>query len=103
MAYVATIRDHGQEVEIGVSRFAPGSQPDSRELAVTVADAWQNRGLELALTRPLIDCARQHGVRRMYAVEFADNAEMRELAHKLGMNARPDPEDASQVVYALAL
>jgi GNAT superfamily N-acetyltransferase len=103
MAYVATIRDHGQEVEIGVSRFTPGSQPDSRELALTVADAWQNQGLEMALTRPLIDFARQHGVRRMYSVEFADNTEMRELAHELGMNAKPDPEDASQIVYSLAL
>ena len=103
MAYVATIREHGQEIEIGVSRFAPGSRPDSRELAITVADAWQNQGLEAALTRPLVEFAKQHGVRRMYSVDFADNTEMRALARELGMSAEPDPDDARQTVYSLAL
>jgi hypothetical protein len=103
MAYIATIHEHGEEIEIGVSRFAPGSKADSRELAVTVADAWQNLGLESALTRPLIEFAKQHGVKRMYSIDFAYDVEMRKLANELGMHAKSDPDDTRQTIYSLAL
>ena len=45
MAFVATVRRDGVETEIGVSRYAPNSRSDAREIAVTVADEWQHKGL----------------------------------------------------------
>jgi hypothetical protein len=45
MAYVATVEEGGQPMPVGVSRFAPGDDGESREIAVTVADDWQHHGL----------------------------------------------------------
>lgn len=103
MAYVATILQHGREMEIGVARYAPDSMPDVREIAVTVADEWRNRGLELILMKPLIEAARSCGVRRLYSVEFSDNDAMRTLAGELGMSARQDPQDPKQTIFSLTL
>ncbi len=53
MAFVATVRDEDREVEIGVGRYAPGSKPDVREMAVTIADEWQHTGIaKLLMDRP---------------------------------------------------
>jgi RimJ/RimL family protein N-acetyltransferase len=103
MAFVATVSENGHEVEIGVSRYAPNASGDVREMAVTVADAWQNKGLGIRLTRQLIQHAREHGVRRLYSMDLADNDAMRHLAKDLGMTAMPDPDDTHQVIYSLTL
>lgn len=103
MAFVATTLEDGQEVEIGVSRYAASSEDNTREMAVAVADAWQQKGLGSQLVNQLIEFARGHGITQLYSVDFADNVAMRELAKGIGMSARRDPEDARQVMYSLAL
>lgn len=103
MAFVATVVEDGREREIGVVRYAPNADGDVREIAVTVADDWQNKGLGTRLARQLIEHAREHGVKRLYSVDLADNAAMRALAHDLRMRAERDPDDACQVIYSLDL
>jgi GNAT superfamily N-acetyltransferase len=103
MAFVATVQEAGAEVEIGVCRYAPDSKADVREMAMTISDEWQRTDLGKLLITHLIAAARQFGVRQLYSLELADNARMRELAHEVGMSARPDPHDAHQVIYSLAL
>jgi acetyltransferase len=103
MAFVATVRNEGREVEIGVCRYAPGSKPDFREMAVTIADDWQHTELARLLMDRLVISAKQYGIRRLYTTELADNQAMRDLAKDLGMAAERDPSDASQVVYSLGL
>jgi RimJ/RimL family protein N-acetyltransferase len=103
MAFIATVRENDHEIGIGVSRYAPNVDGDVREMAVTVADAWQNKGLGTRLARQLIQYAREHGVHRLYSIDLADNAAMRHLASDLGMTARQDPNDPRQVIYSLTL
>ena len=103
MAFVATISQNGTETEIGVSRYAPNANEDVREMAVTVADDWQHQGIGTMLTEKLIEFARDHGVKKLYSVDLADNTSMRQLAKEIGMSARRDPEDAHQVIYSLSL
>jgi hypothetical protein len=103
MAFVATVRDEDREVEIGVCRYAPGSKPDVREMAVTIADEWQHTELAKLLTDHLLIFAKQYGVRQLYAVELADNQVMRNFAKDFGMAAERDPSDAKQVIYSLGL
>jgi GNAT superfamily N-acetyltransferase len=103
MAFVATASENGAETEIGVSRYAPNANEDVREMAVTVADDWQHRGIGTMLTEKLIEFARDHGVKKLYSVDLADNTSMRQLAKEFGMSARRDPEDAHQVIYSLSL
>jgi GNAT superfamily N-acetyltransferase len=103
MAFVATVLENGWEMQIGVSRYAPNVDGDAREIAITVADDWQHHGLGTRLAQQLIRHARERGVRKLYSVDLADNSTMRALARDLGMTATPDPEDARQVIYSLAL
>ncbi len=103
MAFVATVRDEGREVEVGVCRYAPGKKPDVREMAVTIADDWQHTELAKLLMDHLLICARQYGIRQLYAIELADNQTMRNFAKDFGMAAERDPSDANQVIYSLGL
>jgi GNAT superfamily N-acetyltransferase len=100
-AFVATVLRDGREVEIGVSRYASGA--GASEMAVTVADEWQHRGLGTTLAKHLIDAARRNGVTHLYSVELDDNAAMAALAKDLKMTVKPDPSDPRQVIYSLAL
>jgi acetyltransferase len=103
MAFVATVQKNGCETEIGVGRYAPNSKADIREMAVTIADGWQHKGLGKLLVKQLIASARDYGVKQLYSVELTDNAAMRDLAHELGMSTACDPDDTHQVIYSLAV
>jgi len=103
MAFVATVKKNGRESEIGVSRYAEYPGNGAGELAVTIADAWQHKGLGELLLKQLITYAKTHGIKQLYSVELADNAAMRELAAEFGMNVRRDPDDTNQVIYSLTL
>jgi GNAT superfamily N-acetyltransferase len=103
MAYVATVQRDGHEVEIGVCRYAPDTKTDVREMAVTIADEWQHKGLGQVLMQHLIATAKEHGVQELYSQDLADNPQMRDLAHEMGMSVRRDPADACQVIYSLPL
>ncbi len=103
MAFVATIRRDGRETEIGVSRYAPNSRSDVREIAVTVADEWQHKGLGTMLMKQLIQSAQCNGVKQLYSIDLSDNAAMRSLAKDLGMSANGDPNDPHQTIYSLQL
>jgi len=74
---------------IGVARY--GHDSDDREVAevaVTVADEWQGRGVGTILLRRLATAAAAAGVRRFAASCFADNAEMLKLFDELGTTRR---------------
>ena len=103
IAFVATVQENGRETEIGVSRYAESSGDRVGEMAVTIADAWQHKGLGELLVKRLIAFAKTHGVKQLYSVDLADNSAMRELASELGMSVRRDPDDANQVIYSLTL
>lgn len=103
MAFVATVDEDNSPRIVGVSRYAPNAESSAREIAITVADDWQHQGLGTRLARTLIQHAREHGVRKLYSIDLADNAHMRMLARDLGMKGSTDPEDAHQVIYSLNL
>jgi GNAT superfamily N-acetyltransferase len=103
MAFVATVQRDGQEVEIGVCRYAAAAQGDVREMAVTIADEWQHKGLGKLLVQHLIAYAREHGVRQLYSQDLADDPVMRELAQEIGMSEKRDPGNGCQVIHSLAL
>lgn len=103
MAFIALSREGGTAHEVGVSRYslAPGGQ--SCECAVTVADAWQGKGLGTVLMRDLIDIARKRGIRAMFSIDANENERMRELARDLGFKRERDPDDPTRVIHRLML
>jgi len=69
----------------GIARYIRDpDDPGAAEIAVTIADDWQGRGLGTALLTRLSDRARQAGIGRFTATVSADNAVMTRLLWKMG-------------------
>jgi RimJ/RimL family protein N-acetyltransferase len=82
-ALVAVAPGSGQLV--GVARFIRDArEPDQAEVAVTVIDSWQRRGLGTALLRELAQRAVAEDVQHLTAEILAENKPMLTLAHRLG-------------------
>lgn len=82
-ALVAVAPGSGQLA--GVARFIRDPQePDQAEVAVTVVDSWQRRGLGTALLHELAQRAAEEGIRHFTAEILAENLPMLTLARQLG-------------------
>ena len=103
VAYVAVTEAGGQEKQVGVGRFSVGSEGHDCEFAITVTDAWQNKGLGTLLMQYLIDDARKRGIVDMHSSDAWDNDLMRRFAAHLGLKHRLDPDDGARVLYSLEL
>jgi len=103
MAFIALAREDGATREVGVSRYSLAPDGQSCECAVTVADAWQGKGLGTALMRDLIDIARRRGIRSMFSIDANENERMRQLAHDLGFKREQAPDDPTRVIHQLVL
>lgn len=82
LALVAFSPDRGEF--IGVGRFMPNADGETAEFALTVADAWQGRGLGRVLLERLCDCARAAGYRTLFGHILNANRDMLGLAERLG-------------------
>jgi acetyltransferase len=72
------------------------------EIAVLIADRFQNLGLGTELLRRLIEFARAEGYCRIVAHILLENANMRKLAERFHFEIEPDP-DPSQITAVLDL
>jgi acetyltransferase len=90
------------ETEIGAATYVIRPDGLDCDCTVTVDPDWQKLGIGRALMRRLIDIARAHGIRRMYATT-EHHAGAHALGEHLGFHARPDPEDPLVTTYELAL
>jgi len=101
MALVAI--DAGSDQMAGVSQYFPNPDRVSVEFAVAIADAWQGRGLGLALMKSLISCAREAGYQRMDGSVLPSNLDMLRLVDQLGFVAEEsdDPHRTLRVVLPL--
>ena len=70
---------------VGIARYIrdPGD-PEAAEIAVTIADDWQGRGLGTELLARLSDRARQEGICRFTATIAYGNAAMATLLQNMG-------------------
>lgn len=101
-ALMAVVDEGLHQREVGVARFCRTA--DGRaEVAVTVEDAWQRKGVATLLMQQLIGIARERGITALYSIDSAGNERMRELAASLGFTRAGDPRDATQVIYTLPL
>lgn len=93
VAFAAVIYERGVETMVGEARYAPSTENEgSSEFAIAVADAWQHKGLGLALAEKLLRHARDSGVERMHGDVLRDNAGMIRLAQRLGFRLCRHPD-----------
>jgi len=70
---------------VGIARYIrDADDPHAAEVAVTVVDDWQGRGLATELLSRLSDRARQDGIHRFTALAALENGAVAGLARKLG-------------------
>jgi RimJ/RimL family protein N-acetyltransferase len=69
--------NHADGRGVGIARYVRDAEdPQAAEIAVTIIDDWQRRGLGTELLTQLSDRARSEGIRRFTALVAADNAAM---------------------------
>jgi RimJ/RimL family protein N-acetyltransferase len=74
---------------VAVGRFIRDERDPSRaEVAITVADEWQHRGLGKLLLGRLTDRAREEGIERFMALVAEDNEGMQKLLERVDAPAR---------------
>jgi RimJ/RimL family protein N-acetyltransferase len=72
------------------------------EVAITVEDAWQRRGLGKVLIRALAGDAHRHGIGTLTASVLAENHAARQLASRLAPASVTYDGSATRYTYALA-
>ena len=86
VALVAELQDGTQLRPVGVGRFVRNNeQPDHSELALTVIDELQGKGIGKVLLYRLIDCARELGVCHLDATVLAQNTRVSRMLSKTGL------------------
>jgi RimJ/RimL family protein N-acetyltransferase len=72
--------DHADGRGVGIARYVrDADDPQAAEIAVTVIDDWQGRGLGTELMAQLSERARSEGIRRFTALVAPDNPAMARL------------------------
>ena len=103
LAFIATTREGGKAIEIGVARYFTNPDGESGEIALAVADAWQNLGIGSRLMGCIIDAARERHFRCLQGEVLADNVKMLRLMDKLGFSRHNLPDEPGVVAVAKRL
>lgn len=92
----------GLEIAGLASLAAVSSAPQTGELGVLVADAWQGRGLGAAMTDRLVERARRRGLQRLSACVLPEQAALLQaLERHLEMAAASRESDSLTGVYQI--
>lgn len=76
--------DERRSEGLGIARYIRTARPDVAEVALTVMDEWQGRGLGALLLEAISARAREEGIRTFTAVMLSENHAMRHLLERLG-------------------
>jgi acetyltransferase len=97
-----TANPQGARSIVGVGRLTRLGNSDQAEVAVLVADHYQNQGLGLELLRRLVHVARAEKITRVTYETLANNVSMHAISGKLGFKLR-DSADSPSVSAVLDL
>ena len=76
--------DHGNGRGVGIARYIRhAGDPYAADIAVTIVDDWQGRGLGTELLARLSDRARQEGIHRFTALVAAENVAVARLLRNM--------------------
>ena len=97
VALIASADENGQPIIIAGGRYVVG-EPGEAEVAFTVVDKYQGRGVGAALLRHLAMIARQAGLRELVAYVLPDNRAMLKVFEKSGLKYTAKREAGSVYV-----
>jgi len=97
--HVALVAELAAGEPVAVGRLVRSSeQPDHAEIAITVTDTMQGKGIGKIMLNHLIDCGRQLGVCHMDASVMAGNTRMMRLIRKSGLPFTAHLQDGIQTI-----
>jgi RimJ/RimL family protein N-acetyltransferase len=102
---VATVEGPGGETIVGSGRYiacAPACDPPTAEVAFTIEEDYQGRGIAGRLLEQLVALARRHGIARFEAVVLERNKSMLRVFERSGLPATTRREEDT-VVLTLTL
>ena len=88
---VATVASADQEVIVGLGHYAQNAA--SGEIAFTVEEDYQGRGIASEMLRQLADIARRNGVLQLEAEVLPDNAPMLKVFRRSGLPMKETQTD----------
>jgi GNAT superfamily N-acetyltransferase len=89
---------------LGIARYIRhGEDPEGAEVAVTVIDEWQRRGLGTELLNRLVDRARQEGIGHFTALVAADNEGVLGMLRDSVIGVRVTDRESGAVEYEIPL
>ncbi|MDD5035984.1 MAG: bifunctional acetate--CoA ligase family protein/GNAT family N-acetyltransferase [Methylococcaceae bacterium] len=103
LAFIATLKKDTQEIEVGVARYFTNPDGESGEIALAVADEWQNKGIGTRLMSCIIDAAKEKGFHSLQGEVLANNVKMLHLMSKLGFNQQKKLDEPGVVVVTKPL
>ncbi len=101
-ALVAQAIDDEDDPGVGLARYVRSrDDPGVAEAAVTVLDAYQNRGIATTLLRRLADHARDHGISTVTASVMWENRELLDGLRAFGAEVAPSEPGVAVVRISL--
>jgi RimJ/RimL family protein N-acetyltransferase len=82
-------------VPVGAARYVRSDEPTEAEVAVTVVDDWQGRGVATGLLDALVERAREEDVERFVAVVLSENTDALEMFSRIAPDAEKPRRSAS--------
>jgi acetyltransferase len=95
------LRYAGSREFLAVARYLPNPDGATAEFALTVADAWQGKGVGRALLPLIVEAARDAGYRALYGHILGANRDMLDLSARLGFVEESRTGDEVTVVRSL--
>jgi acetyltransferase len=86
---------------VAVGRYAPNQDGRTAEFALTVADAWQGKGVGRALLDQVCSAARNAGYEALHGHILEGNHDMIDLTRRLGFEERSRDGDTVSMVLRL--
>ncbi len=102
MSFVA-VADEAENEIVGVSRYTMNNDRTAGEFALSIADAWQGKGLGKALLSLLISHARSRGLRCLQGTVLRENETMQHLMRTLGFVSKVDDDDVRTLNFSFDL
>lgn len=93
LALVAVVEEFGNEVGLGVSRYAINPDGKTCEFALVIADNIAGKGLGQKLMVSLMDAARSNGLSIIEGEVLNNNHKMLKLMHRLGFELKSSEDD----------
>jgi acetyltransferase len=103
LALVAEVFMDGRETVIAEARYVRGTDRESAEFAMSVAEPWQGKGLASLMLSKLACRAAAAGIARLTGETLASNRRMIALARKAGFTLTPSPDVAGLLRFEMTV